>query len=452
MAGKIVTKDLHQGFFGLRPSPFMPNFFDGATVTIAKLPNVDPETGLVETGAIRLYATKTLGQGGEQVWEIPMSDPATGVANDLVSVLYGNNPSIPSGPDVEYWMEGISPGPITIEFQYTKGSLTFTHQQHFLVCTQQSKAQWQEEIRQQILLQTSVTAGGAVDFAHYSKTPMPSPFFTKKAYIQNVYGYYQWLFFQRSDSFLWAGLAKMAGGPVYAGMNDAEYGRTVVPSWAPGWTLSTANGICDFFQNTLIKGNYDIFDDLAWQFYAYQASGIWALRYIATDPRRLAPSILRDFSIGPWNEIWQGEYGGAPIPIANGNNLLTQREQRYIVQGAWDDFHAVAIPIPLLPVWQSLLNALAPSPLRPLGHDFNAVVPPSTAFPSPDITQFPDRWEWIQPAVAAHVGTGIWDTWLGIGPGSPNGRRGYAAVGLKSRATNYSRFWAWSWTSYPVIW
>ena len=62
-----------------------------------------------------------------------------------------------------------------------------------------------------------------------------------------------------------------------------------------------------------MKGNYDIFDDLAWQFRAYQASGIWALRHVTATPGADMPGI-RAIDLLYWDQLWAGEHAGSGRP------------------------------------------------------------------------------------------------------------------------------------------
>jgi hypothetical protein len=347
-----------------------------------------------------------------------------------VPVIYGESATVPRGTEIQFWIEGIKPGPITLEFKYVKGSLTFSHKQKFLVATHQSKTEWQKEIIEQIKLQTS----GAVDFTSYHPPWPASPFLTNKPYIQNVYSYYEYLYLQKPDLFLWAGLAKMAGGPVYGAMVDAEYGRgPSLPSWVPGGTLPGA--IADFFQKTLMKGNYDIFSDLAWQFRAYETSGIWALRHV--DEKGLAPSPLRAFEIAPWEQMWQGEYSSNAALVRAANYDLTNREQQFIVQPAWDDFATHGV-IGL----EYLLGVLAQSPVKDVvgGADGFTTVVGLTA----NITAFPDRWAWLDDA-----SNGVWQDWTGLSTGA---RTGVVTIPLSTRAESFSYFFIYSLGLFPIIW
>jgi hypothetical protein len=427
----------------VNPNTLPAEFYSGATVTIEKLPENDPETSQPELGEVRFYATKNQGASGEQFWPIPITEPASGggrgtALKNLVPVIYAENATVPRGEDIQFWIEGIKAGPITLEFKYVKGSLTFSHKQKFLVATHQSKSEWQKEIIEQIKLQTK--SSGVVDFTHYHPPWPAAPFMTNKAYIQNVYAYYEYLYLQKPDLFLWAGLAKMAGGPVYGAMVDAEYGRSA--SSAGGLAALLIGGsVADFFQKTLMKGNYDIFNDLAWQFRAYQTSGIWALRHV--DANGLAPSPLRSFQIAPWEQLWQGEYSRSLGLVQLANYNLTRREQEFIVQPAWNDFKTYGVTH-----IERLLGFLAKSPLKDTGvpaNDFWSVVGPTA-----DITSFSDRWVWIDRRTTPN---GIWLDWTGLSTG---GRTVMVKVPLRDRAEKFSLFYNYSlglgpWL-FPIIW
>lgn len=68
---------------------------------------------------------------------IELYDKDSLVANDLGPLLYQQDPNIP----ITYYLEGVEPGKITLEFSYQKGSMSFTHEQEFLVATHQSVEQ-----------------------------------------------------------------------------------------------------------------------------------------------------------------------------------------------------------------------------------------------------------------------------------------------------------------------
>jgi hypothetical protein len=265
-----------------------------------------------------MYATKNLGQSNEQYWEIPLiiTSGNTTTPNNLVPVLYSSNATIPKGGNVQYWLEGINAGNITLKFTYTRGSTKLVYQQHFLVCTQQTKFDWQQDIRQAVLLESNNT----VDLNYYQQTNdgagyiffLPSPFMTNIRYLQNIYRYYGELYLNSNDMFLWAGLGDAAGGPVYGGLMDAQYARTLtLPSYASQWSALTplASNYTDYVQDKFVYANWLIFNDLAWQFRAYQASGIWALRYTRSSGYDIETGSDTPIDVTNWNLMYLGTDG-----------------------------------------------------------------------------------------------------------------------------------------------
>ena len=83
--------------------------------------------------------------------KIELYDKDSLVANDIGPQLYHQNPNTP----VTFYLEGVEPGKITLEFSYQKGSTSFKHEQEFLVATKKTRAQWREEVVYQIRLQES---------------------------------------------------------------------------------------------------------------------------------------------------------------------------------------------------------------------------------------------------------------------------------------------------------
>lgn len=435
-AGQLITDDLHPGFYGIHPQTLPAEFYNGATVTIEKVPELDSETGQIETGEVRIHAIDASGVARVIPITMPLAGGGTTPPINLVPLLYAASPVVPRSNDTQFWIEGIKAGPITLRFSYTGGGNTFSDQQKFLVATHQTKAQWQEEIRQQILLQTS----GAVDFASYGPPvgtvlPFgPAPFMPNRRYLQEVYAYYRFLYLQKPTVLLWPGLGKMPGASVYAGWVDAEHGRTLLPSWLTAPTL-LANEVADFFQGGLMVGNYDIFDDLAWQFRAYGTSGIWAMRYVNAAGVGHAPA--RFFELPPWEDMWLGEHTGAAGIIDSANFQLTNREQEYIVQPAWNIFRTRGVV-----GIEYLIGILSESPLK------NVIPPPGAkSFTqvvglTKDITSFSDRWDWI-----IHPTEGIWHDWTVMPPAA---KTGAVMLPLRTHAESYSKFY--NFLGYPIIW
>lgn len=141
------------------------------------------------------------------------------------------------------------------------------------------------------------------------------------ATAQDVYNYYGWLFGQRPE-LLWAGMAKLAGGPVYAGMQDAAYVQGV-----PGG---------EDISRALLTMQKAIFDDLAWQHQLYVDRGLPALERV-NDAGLLLDAGAHNAHLvdnGPttmisaWRDIASGDKGR----INRGNRVLIAREQDPILQ------------------------------------------------------------------------------------------------------------------------
>lgn len=383
-AGKIVTTDLHEGFFGLRPGTLPYTETAGAVVKIKKLDKNDPVTGAKQTGHVRMYSA--WGDTDSQVLPIELYNPDSLVANDLGPTLYTANPSVP----IRYYLEGVKPGKITLEFSYQKGSTSFKHEQEFLVCTQKSRADWLAEITEQIKLET----GNAVDMGTYNTT---DSFNAQKAKIQQVYRYYEGLHRRTPNVQRWGGLAKQAGCPVYAGLSDAQWGKE--GSYA---AILIGGGIgavtLDFFQNVLIHGGHNIFNDLAWQCRAYERSGYYALKHVKD--KSLDSGSLKALELDPWLAINKGEVENNVTSVLLGTDRLTRREQEFIVQPAWD--RILALPTSTV---DTLFSWLAENPL-PGRPSFK------TSQPGKNIVIYAERWPWIE--------NDILPPWGGMAEGARN--------------------------------
>jgi hypothetical protein len=371
-AGRIVTTDLHQGFFGLRPGILPYTETAGAVVKIKKLDKDDPVTGAKQTGHVRMYAV--WGNTDSAVLPIELYNLDSLEAYDLGPKLY-----ITANPNqqIQYYLEGVKPGKITLEFSYQKGSTSFKHEQEFLVCTQKSRAEWLSEITEQIKLETS----NAVDMTAYSRdnflfndyvasTGILGPgnvIHGQKKQIQQVYRYYEGLHRRSPNIQLWPGLAKRAGCPVYAGLSDAER----LPRLFGG-----------FPQSVLIHGGHNIFNDLAWQFRAYERSGFYALKHVSDS--QLDVGAIRELELEPWELIARGEAAENITSINTGTRLLARREQQHILQPAFD--RVIDAPTGMLDWLFSLLSK----------HPIPGQVGFSTRYPDGIITHFDDRWRWVE--------------------------------------------------------
>jgi hypothetical protein len=412
-AGDVVTDDLHQGWFGLRPGVMPDDFFNGATVTITKKNKTDPDTGKREPGQVRFFAT----WGTNQELMIQPDDPFMDgdLANNpaprnLVGKVYGINKTVPSG--ATFWIEGIAPGKITLEYRIQKGSTDIKHEQTFEVRTEWTKAQWLAVVRDEIYLDSFTSSSGAgkngfnntgIDMNQYV---VANDFLLNRPYIYSVYEYYAKLHDKERDKFLWAGLAKLAGAPIYAGMSDAQYGKegAAIPR---GVGIIAANAL-QSIQDLLIDANINIYNDLAYQFVAFRTGGIKSMKY------------LKDQGTidGPVYDAWKqlDEDGD----VSSANQTLLQREQRDILRITYLNLDA------MLDGWVSWLFSIMTNNPIPGGPSFQTVIP------NGNIAIYNDRWAWITDAQQ-----GMWPLWVS----KPNTQRqGLANQNLRSNAAGFS-FW-----------
>ncbi|MDP0491611.1 MAG: hypothetical protein Q7Q71_11215, partial [Verrucomicrobiota bacterium JB023] len=236
--GELITDEMHKGWFGVNPNQLGDDFWDGANVTIRKVDKIDPDTGRQESGQIRFYAK--WGEGNGDFYGIIPYDLQTLAPKNLVTSgvnkragegVYGSTSTIPD--DAEFWMEGVRPGKITLEWRFQKGDIDVKHEQTFLVATQKSKQEWIDEVYYQLKLQTSIPGyPPTLDFTKYN--PANGFFDPSKPldngglaelnhhYIREIYYYYRQLFIEKPEEFYWAGMAKVAGASVYGGMADLQ--------------------------------------------------------------------------------------------------------------------------------------------------------------------------------------------------------------------------------------
>jgi hypothetical protein len=250
----------------------------------------------------------------------------------------------------------------------------------------QTKADWQKVVQYEM----NQDSGGQIE--NYKAS---YGFLTNRLNIQAVYAFYQKLFTEQPTHFSWAGLAKLAGAPVYAALSDAQHGY----DWLAGMVstnspydatnnLQTMASIQNL-QNTLISMNIAILDDLAWQFEAYRKGGTNALNEAA-----VAAGYNSDVvNMSPWIKIDQGIQANNPDLIQDGSKDLLQREQQQVLANGYSILSAI-------PNVTTIMSVFAKNPV-PTGPDF------WTLEPNGNIANFNDRWDWI-----THAGNGMWPLWI----------------------------------------
>ena len=200
--------------------------------------------------------------------------------------------------------------------------------------------------------------------------------------VQKVYALYQSLYQHDPGQFLWAGLAKVAGGAVYNGLMDAQTGfvqpwlnspLTATGPQTAAYTMATAE------IPTFLQMQQAIFDDLAWQHEAYLRVGLFAITLLPdVDPN----TQLNSAALTAWTQIDSGD--AAQIKL--GNNALFLREQQAILQPIYNNFQW-----PETNLLGEFTEALFPAPQ---GQTFTQVEGNFA-----DITNFQTRWDWILKAV-----------------------------------------------------
>lgn len=206
--------------------------------------------------------------------------------------------------------------------------------------------------------------------------------------VERVYGLYEQLHKQHPE-LQWAGMAKLAGGVVYGGLEQIKVnqkraitGGGVLSGVNPAAGIGTtafALGELNYMETKLLTMQKRIFDDLAWQHAAYSKGGIGAL-----EAAHQRGEITKD-NLNAWKDIASGD----KERIQNGNMSLLDREQFFILE---EHYEEIRNRPSTGGIFAGALSRLADSPV-PGGRAFSS----STGG---DITVFADRWKWIEQEIA----------------------------------------------------
>jgi len=392
-----VTDDMHKGWFGVNPTQLDDDFWDGATVTIRKLDKVDPDTGRKESGQIRFYAKWGDPKFGTYYGIIPY-DLQTLAPNNLVTSrvngkpgegVYGSTSTIPD--DAEFWMEGVRPGKITLEWRLQKGDIDVKHEQTFLVETRKSPQEWKNDLAYKNRLDTDNDPSGQIDVS-VDPRGAPREYWTRVERMSEYYDYYQENYLG-DDDFQWCGLARLAGSQVISGTSDARF-ATLTPS-------AIVFRIVGELIDALSEGGYDIFDSLAWQHHAYRSSGLEALEWTNDNSD---DQDLENLLEG-WSELDDGINDNDENLIAAAARRMTIYEQQQIIVPTWNKLRAIT------PVNNEVTNTftiLAENVMKPNGDRF------TVAAPGGDLSNTADRWKWIDDAATGSP-NGIIGAWKAAG-------------------------------------
>jgi hypothetical protein len=297
--------------------------------------------------------------------------------------------------------------------------VSFKHEQEFLVATQQSKAQWQEEIRQQIMLQT----GDQVNMATFN----PDGYWVdanNRRCMQEIYEYYANCHHKSDDVLRWAGLAKLAGGGVYAGCVDAD------PVGASPAGVASLELL-----RLLMNGARDVFNDIAWQHRAYRGSKYWGIKWVSeNDPSRSHNQPVTDLPI--WKDFYTGEVTTNNGALNFASTRLLRREQEHVLANTFLAIHRLGAALGSEPgPYAVIMSDQAKSSIPPGTPTFRDTVPlqrppsvPESEPWKPWITEFDARWTWVGD-------NGMVGTWGVLSNGT---RLGYSATPLLDLARMHS--------------
>jgi hypothetical protein len=316
-------------------------------------------------------------------------------AVQFMNQLAGTSTEDVTNSDGSVWTEAMVSAPAGAQTEVTPiaaGDIDFTGMK-----TAKTKADWQNVVRNEILFYN-----GGIDIDYYHAA---NSFLSNRKYIKAVYSFYQMVYLEQPTEYYWAGLGKLAGAPVYAGLSDAQN-----------------VGLLTDFQQTIMQMNIDILNDLAWQFEAYRKGGLNALEEINAVTHNT--TVL---DIAPWREIDQGIQQNNQALILEGNEDLLSREQQQILPDDYavlSTFDTVLMSIfAKCPVWDS---SSEPYYLR----DFNTVMFDVLDYSSANVANTANRWTWITAPTY-----GIWDTWVNL---SSSNQVSQVSADLRTRAATYS--------------
>jgi hypothetical protein len=210
---------------------------------------------------------------------------------------------------------------------------------------------------------------------------------------QKIYDYYKALYTLNSN-FEWAGMARMAGGPIVRALRTArgmEQNSAALAADLGGLLGMVEAAIASASKSIeidLLTMQKDIFLDLAWQHEAYigdgVAGGIDEMRRLNALPGKP----LADDALQAWEFIDGGIRLGHPNTVWQGNELLLKREQQVVLNPGYKALNKkMFIP--------TLMSLIAENPFRVSGGaPFNNGVVDALAYQN--LTNFEQRWSWIQ--------------------------------------------------------
>ncbi|MFN0034707.1 MAG: hypothetical protein ACKVUS_06560 [Saprospiraceae bacterium] len=199
-------------------------------------------------------------------------------------------------------------------------------------------------------------------------------FRANEAILNKVYRYYQAVYFENPDKFLWAGLARLTGGQVLFGMGNA---------------VKIARDPCVLTQEIVAVAK-DIFESLAWQHELFLRDP----EQLILVCRKLETNRLHSH---PYAGCWQNLLSHDYEKICLGNKMLLENEQRNTIQPHYEIIRKDGYANRYFRFTRFVMRNIHPHHRRFI---FD--------FPLSDVTRFDDRWQWISHA------NGMWPTWVGL--------------------------------------
>jgi hypothetical protein len=296
----------------------------------------------------------------------------------------------------------------------------------------------QDKLYWQNMVQTEMDTDSGVVIENYKAS---SGFLANRNNLLAVFNFYGKLFAEQPDEFYWAGLAKLVGAPVYAGLSDAEYAKAgtlgvgTVSGSLITEILTTSYLIpkMNQFQQIMLQMNIDIMNDLTWQFEAYEKGGLDALEKI--DAADVTHTIV---DIDSWEEIDDGIQNNDVSEIQDGNQLLAFREQNATVKQDYQDLQNLLPNTGIFSFSYTntvgfIVSYLGQNPIIG-GPNFWNFEPTGA-----DLTVFDYRWDWTT-RTGTGINQGIIPLWLSL---SDSARSSDVQQPIKTRAQQFSYVYQW---------
>jgi hypothetical protein len=211
--------------------------------------------------------------------------------------------------------------------------------------------------------------------------------------ITSVYNYYLSTFLLRPETFLWAGLGRMAGGAVVNGLQNLS--------------LVAGRG---HLEKTLVRIGKEIFFDLAWQHEAYLEEPALAIKlgYLHDERVKFArydgnqtPTYRHAGPLESYGRAWADLDSGDPLGAIKGNLALLANEQWSIIQPHYDFLNSDNPG--LGETWLFERSGAFADSIHPYHRAFLYVVPEGA------VGVAVDRWRWINEP------DGMYDKWARLG-------------------------------------